>query len=43
MVPDDDVPEVDVGDDLFYTCIDTIFTIQSIIENAGSAFSPLTK
>lgn len=31
-----DFPEVDVGDNLFYTCADTIFTIPSVIEQPGS-------
>ncbi|MEZ4952249.1 MAG: gliding motility-associated C-terminal domain-containing protein [Saprospiraceae bacterium] len=33
---DNNFPSVDVGDDLFYTCVDTVFTIQSVITAQGS-------
>ncbi len=33
---DDAFPQVNVGDDLFYTCVDTVFTIQAVIVQAGS-------
>lgn len=32
---DDDVPEVDVGPDLQYTCVDTVFIIQAMASGVG--------
>ncbi|HFA49118.1 MAG TPA: T9SS type B sorting domain-containing protein [Bacteroidetes bacterium] len=33
---DNDFPEVNVGDDLSFTCVDTVFTFPSVIVNDGS-------
>ena len=33
---DDDFPEVDVGGPLYFTCVDTVFTIQSVVTMPGS-------
>ncbi len=36
VTTDNDFPFVDVGDDLFYTCVDTVFTIASVVVSPGS-------
>ena len=33
---DDDLPKVDVGDNLDFTCADTVFTIQAVVTEPGS-------